>query len=463
MGNRLKPHSLRNRISLLVTAMAGLALVLGGLWWGKTTRESIHEEVEAAVRVAQQWITVLAREAVINQDNHLLVTRLEAVGRLRASVLEVFDGEGRLLYRSPESPYKAGRAAPAWFAALVSPIFEPRPMAAGTLALRLIPDPSRAVLDAWDDLVQLAGWATALLLLLGLGLRHALARALAPLISLEEALAHTAAGRFDTRLAHHGVAELDRLAERYNHMAGELAQSRAHNARLEEDQAFIRALNARLEEERRALGRELHDEFGQGITAVRAIAGAIALRSTEQPGLYGNAQAILAMTGQMQDGVRAILQRLRRGQGADTAPLHLALAAYCEHWSACYPDIQLHPRLAPIPQAVGEQYSLTLLRLLQESLTNVARHAQAKRVEVDLGVAAGGLFLTVKDDGQGFDPHRPTDRLGLAGMRERLAPLKGSLTIHAQGNSGTQLTIRLPLPEACLAVSASPTLSGEAP
>lgn len=445
MTPRFTPHSLRNRISLLVTAVAGLALLLGSLWWGKATRESIHEEVEAAARVAQQWIAVLAREAQTSQDTNLLVTRLEAVGRLRANVLEVLDGEGRLIYRSPESAYKFGRAAPGWFATLVSPAFDPRPMKAGPLDLRLIPDPSRAVLDAWDDLVQLTGWAAALLVLLGLGIRHAIARALAPLASLEDALTHTATGQFDTRLAHHGAAELDRLAECYNHMVGELAQSRAKNARLEEDQAFIRALNARLEEERRALSRELHDEFGQGITAVRAIAGAIAQRSTEHPQLYGNAQAILAMTSQMQDGVRAILQRLRRGQAADCLPLHRALAAYCEHWASCYPDIQLVQALSPLQDPVDEETSLTLLRLLQESLTNVARHAYASQVQVTLAATESALTLTVTDDGLGFDPLRPTHRLGLAGMRERLAERRGRLEIRSRPQEGTQLVIHLPL------------------
>jgi two-component system sensor histidine kinase UhpB len=249
------PHRLRDRISLLVSAVALGAVLLGGLWWGKATRESIHEEVEAASRVTQQWLTMLTREALINQDSHLLIPRLEAVGRLRANVVEVFDAEGRLLYRSPDSPYKAGRAAPAWFAALVQPPFPPRPIAAGDLSLRLIPDASRAALDAWDTLVQMAGWALALVLLLGLAIRQAIAGALAPLARLEEALAHTADGRFDTRLAHHGVAELDGLAERYNHMAQQLEQTLVHNARLEQDQAFIRAVNARLEEERRGIAR----------------------------------------------------------------------------------------------------------------------------------------------------------------------------------------------------------------
>lgn len=459
----LAPRRLRDRISLLVTAVALAAVLLGGLWWGKTTRESIHEEVEAAARISQQWLTVMTREAVIDQDSHLLITRLEAVGRLRANVVEVFDAEGRLLYRSPESPYKAGRSAPAWFAALVEPDFPPRPIPAGDLQLRLKPDASRAVLDAWDTLVQIAGWALAAVVLLGLAIRQAITRALAPLDRLEEALAHTADGRFDTRLAQHGVAELDRLAERYNHMAEQLDRTLVHNARLEQDQAFIRAVNDRLEEERRGIARELHDEFGQGITAVRAIAGAIAQRSGEQPGLHGSAQAILAMTGQMQDGVRAILERLRRGQAPAAGQLDEALAAYCEHWAGCYPDIALRHSLAPIGAALDEDYCLTLLRLLQESLTNVARHAHATEVEVSLAQEDRELILTVRDDGRGFDPSRPTDRLGLAGMRERVAERGGSLEFEQPESGGTRVRARLPLPGAQPAAKPLPAVLASLP
>jgi two-component system, NarL family, sensor histidine kinase UhpB len=443
---------------MLVSAVALVAALLGGLWWGKATRESIHEEVEAAARVSQQWLTMLTREAVINQDTHLLITRLEAVGRLRANVVEVFDAEGRLLYRSPESAYKVGRSAPAWFAGLVEPKFEPRSISAGELSLRLKPDASRAVLDAWDTLVELAGWALAVVVLLGLAIRHAIARALAPLAKLEEALAHTANGRFDTRLAHHGVAELDGLAERYNHMAEQLERTLVHNARLEQDQAFIRAVNVRLEEERRGIARELHDEFGQGITAVRAIAGAIAQRSAEQPGLHGSAQAILAMTSQMQDGVRAILERLRRGQAPAAGQLDQALAAYCEHWAGCYPDVSLRHSLAPVSETLDEDYCLTLLRILQESLTNVARHAHARHVEVSLAQEGWEVVLTVTDDGRGFDPTRPTDRLGLAGMRERVAELRGSLEFERPDGGGTRVHARLPLPGPGSAEAPTPPL-----
>ncbi|WP_114649496.1 sensor histidine kinase [Pseudothauera hydrothermalis] len=436
---------LRDRISLLITAVAALLILLSSLGWARATREAIHEEVEAAARVAEQWLTVLAGEALIDPEG--LTARLVAVGRLRANTLEILDTSGTLLYRSPEPTYKAGRHAPAWFAALLTPELRERRLQAGTRTLILRPDASRSVLDAWDELMLIAGWAFGLLLLLWLVAGWAIARMLAPLAALEAALARSADGAFDIRLPQCGVAELDRLAISYNRLASQLDCSLLRNARLEQDQAFTHALNARLEEERRQLARELHDELGQSITAVRAIAGAIAQRSADQPGLYGNAQAILAMTGQMQDGVRAILHRLRRPNMQPAGRLGQALADYCAHWAGLYPAITLNPKLDPIDRVLGEDYCLTVLRLLQESLTNVARHAGADRVDVHLHAEADRLRLCVRDNGRGFDPSLSTERFGLAGMRERVALWHGELSIVRPASGGTTVQISLPWPQ----------------
>ncbi|MBL8436634.1 MAG: HAMP domain-containing protein [Zoogloeaceae bacterium] len=458
------PSRLRDRVSLLVTAVAAATLLVSALVWTHATRESIHEEVEAATRVAESWLRVLSRETHTEAEQRRLVERLEAVGRLRANRVEVFDGERRLLYRSPDSPYKAGRNAPDWFVAWIQPEFQGREILSMPLTLRITPEPSRAVLDAWDTLVQGAGWGLALLTLLGLAIRLAIGRALAPLAKLEQALEHTAGGNFDTRLDRHGVAELDRLAERYNHMAATLDRALVRNACLEEDQAFVRAVNARLEDERQTLARELHDEFGQGITAVRAIAGAIAQRSADQAGLHGSAQAILAMTGQMQDGVRAILERLRRDAPDTPAPLGQTLADYCAQWARCYPDLHLTQEIGD--GTASPAITATLLRLLQESLTNVARHAQARSVRVMLEAGAEELILTVTDDGRGFDPTHPTRRFGVAGMRERVDAVGGTLAIGPAQPRGTEVCARLPRearrPAGLLARhSAQPTIPGD--
>jgi len=438
--------TLRGRIGLILTALLGLVLVIATLVWVRETRNAIHEEVQAATRVAEQWLIVLIPETLRDtaQGPERLMAHLQAVGRLRANRLDVIGPSGELLYVSPEPTWKAGRDAPQWFARWITPVVPERSFTAGDRTVILQPDTSRAVLDAWDDITAVLGWAGAMLLLVWVALRAALNRALAPLTQIDAALSRGADGKFDTRIPAYGVKELDLLAKSYNRLAESLDQTRAENVRLEQDQAFSRALQNRLEEERKLIARELHDELGQAITAVRAITGAILQRADDQPQLHGSAQAILAMTGQMQDGVRAILQRLRPPATTQGSRLDEAVSGYCALWSSHHPDIRVECRTAELPDRSTDAFSLTVLRLLQESLTNVARHADADRVEVTLACDDKHIELQVTDNGKGLTPRVMPHRFGIAGMRERVSELHGELQLETPPEGGLRVRARLP-------------------
>lgn len=446
--NKLRSPSLHGRLSLVLTTLIAVMMAIGAGVWLRETRQAIHEEVEAATRVAEQWLKVLVPETLADgpQAHERLLDHLGAVGRIRANRLEVFDTQGRRLYVSPESPYKAGRHAPEWFAGWVAPELAQRRLEAGGLAVVLTPDTSRAVLDAWDHLGAALGWAVALLLAIWLATRLAIDRALAPIDEIHAALERGASGQFDQRLPEYATRELALLARSYNRLADSLDESLAENARLEQDQALARALQARLEQERRAIARELHDELGQGITAVRSIAGAIIQRTTAQPGINGSAQAILAMTTQMQDGVHAILQRLRSRAADSQVRIEEAIESYCALWASHHGDIRIDCRIEPLGEQITDTLGLTILRMVQESLTNVARHAHATQVEVRLGVRGGEIEVEIIDNGRGLGENPAPGRHGLVGMRERIAELHGQLELCSPPSGGLNVRARLPLP-----------------
>ena len=448
--NILRSPSLHGRLSLVLTTLIAVMMLIGAGVWLRETRLAIHEEVEAATRVAEQWLKVLVPETLADgpQARERLMDHLGAIGRIRANRLEVFAADGQRLYVSPESPYKAGRHAPEWFAGWVAPEVAERRLEANGLAVVLTPDTSRAVLDAWDHVGAALGWALALLLAIWLATRFAIDRALAPITEIHTALERGASGRFDQRLPEYATRELALLARSYNRLADSLDESLAENARLEQDQALARALQARLEQERRAIARELHDELGQGITAVRSIAGAIIQRTTAQPGINGSAQAILAMTTQMQDGVHTILQRLR-SRGADSqVRIEEAIESYCALWASHHGDIRVDSTIEALGEQVTDALGLTILRMVQESLTNVARHAHATRVEVRLGVRDDEIEVEVIDNGRGLGENPAPGRHGLVGMRERIAELHGELELSSPPEGGLNVRARLPLPPA---------------
>ncbi|MCK6389923.1 MAG: histidine kinase [Azonexus sp.] len=432
----MRQLSLHTRVSLVLTAVAAsLLLVLAGLWL-RSSETAIHEEVEAATRVSSQMLGLLVREVKSSAE---LVDAVQPLGRIRSHELWVSDAAGTVLYHSPASVYKQGRQAPAWFSAALAPAFAPRMLAVGGAHLVLQPDPSRAVLDAWDEALRVTGWALVFLGVLFLAARRALAVALRPLDSVMAALEKTGRGRFDVRLPVFATPELASVSRAFNGMADRLRAAVDDNVRLETEHELAACIQSRLENERQEIARELHDELAQGVTAVRALAGAIVQRSSERPEIHGSAQAIVAVTGEMQAGVRNILHRLR--PLADAA----SLPEWLDTWALRHPQITLvralTANLDQLPGSVGQ----TVVRLVQEGLTNVLRHARASRVEVCITEDAGGLHVRVSDDGRGPGGSTAVGcGLGLNGMRERVALLGGTLKVAAAPAGGFSLDACLP-------------------
>jgi len=142
----------------------------------------VREEVMAANMVATQ---VLNRTGWVYAVEGMpaLVNFLQQLGRVRSNEISVVRADGQILYRSPPSPYKAGRDAPEWFSALVLPDLARQVIILPGGQLTLEADPSRAVLDGWDDLVRLALIGAAMLLVINALVFWAMGRALRPLLA----------------------------------------------------------------------------------------------------------------------------------------------------------------------------------------------------------------------------------------------------------------------------------------
>jgi PAS domain S-box-containing protein len=219
----------------------------------------------------------------------------------------------------------------------------------------------------------------------------------------------------------------------------------------------LRALSAHIEavreQERTGIAREIHDELGQALTALSMDLAWIARRAAADTALASDllmerVAPMLAMIEDVIKRVRRISAELRPGVLDD-----LGLLAAIE-WQA-----QEFEKRAGVPcfieSNLGEErlernLTTAVFRIFQEALTNVARHAQAGRVDISLVRDAAQLRLEVRDDGQGIGPEALQDgaSLGLLGMRERARRLGGSTSIVATEGQGTAVVIELPLPGA---------------
>jgi PAS domain S-box-containing protein len=205
------------------------------------------------------------------------------------------------------------------------------------------------------------------------------------------------------------------------------------------------SIMANQEKERAAIARELHDELGQVLTALRMDAVWLQEQLKKEGGCgVERAAAMCALIDGTIEEVRSLAIRLRPGV-LDDLGLVDALEWYTGEFErrSQIPCIFTHDAI-PV---IDDTLATAAYRIAQEALTNVARHADATKAEVSLDMSDGGLVLTISDDGRGFkeDLVPESEDLGLAGMRERATLAGGELAIVSHPGSGTQVCFRVPL------------------
>ncbi|HMW53624.1 MAG TPA: ATP-binding protein, partial [Rhodocyclaceae bacterium] len=143
---------------------------------------------------------------------------------------------------------------------------------------------------------------------------------------------------------------------------------------------------------------------------------------------------------------RALLTRLRPQRPAEET-LDDALRSVLGAWQQRHPDIRLVTELFAGPAPLGDELTLVALRIVQESCTNIIRHAQASQAYVRVLRQAGRLVVEVGDNGRGLQPASGQSGYGLTGMRERVAAVLGELDISSPPGGGTRIRAVLPLPD----------------
>ena len=445
--------TLRLKINLIVGALALLFIAMVIWLQLRGVREAVYEEVVAANRVAAQMLNRTAWYYA-SQGTPAMLNFLQGIGRVRSNDISLLDLEGRELYRSPSSPYKAGRDAPPWFARLVSP--EPTVQAIdfpdGKLVVRT--NASRAVLDAWDSVSVPAGVGLLLLVVVNALVFWAVGRTVRPFGQIVAGLNQLRAGRFDTRLPRLAGIEAGAIGAAFNRMAGELqahieTERRAVRAELQlsDSRELTRWIDQHVERERHMIARELHDELGQSVTAVRSMALSIAQRMhTLDPQAEAVARLIAEESSRLYDAMHGIIPRLTP-LVLDNFGLAEALNDLVERTRRSHPGVQIETQVELGDSALASDATLALFRAAQEGISNALRHGQAQRLELKVDGTAEAVTLSLRDDGCGLAPDwsaRP-GHYGLRWLAERVEAIGGALQVEPARPSGVLLRVRLPL------------------
>jgi two-component system sensor histidine kinase TtrS len=218
---------------------------------------------------------------------------------------------------------------------------------------------------------------------------------------------------------------------------------------LDEKRFLAQKCMAVQEQERRHLARELHDELGQCITAIQADAESIQkLAQTCDVRVVASAGAIQNVSSRVYEVVHSIMERLRPSV-LDHLGLAEALNEAVGAWQTRQPHTSYTLTTEGSFTALGEEVNISIYRIVQECLTNIAKHAMARHVQIRLATFARGsrawIRLEVEDDGVGMTTPTLRRGLGLIGIRERVEALDGEFDLATRANAGTKVSVTMPL------------------
>jgi two-component system sensor histidine kinase UhpB len=194
------------------------------------------------------------------------------------------------------------------------------------------------------------------------------------------------------------------------------------------------------EEERRRLARDLHDEVNQSLTAI--LLRLEALNQSAPPGVEDELGEVKRLVNQAMDELLKLARQLRPS-ALDDHGLTSAIVSQVRRFSA-QTGIRADVRTSEEPLDLESDQEIAAYRFAQEALSNVAQHAGATHVEVEMSVNGHRLELSVRDDGRGFDPEAESGGIGLKGMAERARLVGARLAVESRPGGGSALTLQVP-------------------
>jgi len=444
---------LRTRLNLVVAGLSAAFVIVLIASEIQSMRESVREEVEAANQVASHLLGRLAVVYSTIGGPDLVLQFLRQLGRVRANEVYLMSGTGEIIYRAPQASYKAGREAPPWFVRLLAPETARETFALrGDVQLVVEAQPSRAVLDAWDGIVRLSAIGAIMLVIVNGLAFWSIAHLLKPIPVIADGLERLQRGDLAYRLPPLAGSEANVIGTAFNRMAQAVEdklqaerQARDAEARLEERREMGSLADQRVEEERRLIAHELHDEFGQSVTAIRSLALAIAAQGgARDPATGETARLISDEAGRLYDAMHSLIPRLAP-LSLDTLGLSATIDNLVRDWRRRHPGIAIDLE-QQLPPDLGPSVTLAIYRVVQESLINALRHAQPSRVAICVQGDRERIRIAVADDGVGLpaDWARP-GHFGLRGLADRVAQLGGTLSVGNQPGRGVLLSAEIPL------------------
>ncbi len=436
--------SLRLQIYTRVLMYSVGIILIGGAVAIWQARNAVDEEVESSINMALQLIKLgisAAPHQNINQTDWLY--RLSALKQTRHLNIQLKSHSGQLI-KIPGHKEQAAEKdlAPRWFSDLVSgeyPKVEHQLKTSddNTLTLIIQANPLDEITEVWHESIAFFLTICVLLLLTLLAVHLVFNKSLKDIDTIIEALKLIETGEYRKKLPAFSTLEYDQIAGAINHMTEVLENTRQQNRALTEHSLKIQ------EDERQHLSQELHDEFGQSLTAIKVLATTAAHGESDTRKITAS---ITEICDHLISVVRTMMKNLHPMVLSELG-MKATLEDMINQWQDRNPGLSIALRCEDALDYLEPHYNIQLFRVIQECLTNINRHAQATEASIELEIDdEDNILLKVADNGQGCEQNKINSGFGLLGMRERIKSLEGVLTVESSLGQGVCVQAVIPIP-----------------
>ncbi|HTR00204.1 MAG TPA: sensor histidine kinase [Candidatus Acidoferrum sp.] len=432
---------LQTRLILLSTVLVVACMMFGVVYQVLQAQGRVKRETEAAMNLAWQLIEAVLpsqKSGTLEQaEREVLLTRLQGIEAVRHLDIRIVDGDGTQLTGIMPA---AIVDVPSWYyRAVKAPAIERRRVLTDSgeqIVLRS--DAASEIAETWDETFDFLLVLLVVLIGFNVFLHIAFRHWLAPMRQILATIEQAGHGNYHDQVPAPGLPELRNILFKLNEMTTSLRSTQLENERLNQLSLQIQ------ENERRKLAQELHDELGQALSAIKAIAWSMQQKTASPTDMAAKgAGQIGRIAADMTGHLRTMLNELRPAI-LDEMGLVASISTMVEEWNEahghCHCELQADPGFDNMPA----DQQIHLYRIVQAALTNIATHAGATHASVVLAVTAADYRLTMRDNGKGFDPSRPRTGRGLAGMKERCQALGGTMALKSGTGAGVELVFVFP-------------------
>jgi two-component system sensor histidine kinase UhpB len=434
--------SLRYQISLRILLISAVILFVGGAISVWQARKAVSKEVDSSIGLALALIKIGIGTTTMHKTDWM--RSLSSLEQTRHLKIQLKTSSGELINLSNRSLQNTeqNETPPTWFINLVESDYpkieyQIETVSSNHLILIIQADPLDEISEVWQETITFFMILLLLVLLTFLSVHLVLDKTLLAIQSIVEHLKGIEIGNYKNKLSDFSTQEYADIASAINHMTDVLDHTQQQNRTLTQHSLSIQ------EDERRRLSQELHDEFGQSLTAIKVMAVTAAHEQTDTKKITAS---ITKICDHLMVVVRSMMKQLHPLILTELG-LKATLEDIVNQWKSRNALISFTLYCDSAVDNLEPTIVIQIFRVIQESLTNIIRHAGAMHVTINITLTENPdvLELLIIDDGQGYEAGKATSGFGLLGMAERVKLLGGSFTIKSQIKEGTQIDVKIPL------------------